>query len=328
MTKDEFTPCEALFDMLKRYGGMKNKELASLILSGRPLSDGVSPVSRINDRTWLSRFVVHAPAGSIQKGYFADFSASALRVVSRLKSQKRKSLSSEQILDMICGEDGSEMVQALARSHQDVSIYENVLRRLSRESGFTISERAEMAMVLLIAAGCTANARQAAAEVVDYAKQIHGTGMATPLITPKASRLAKPHNAELTSTPTLALMRIVDGFLSGDPYWLDPTGTGVEIGSLALDEGAINDVEPDVSGHHLLIWCSEEGEWFAKGLGSTYGSILISGIDHARTVIELPREQRNASSAESKAVPIQIHPGDELLLASDTRFILLEGFPK
>lgn len=327
MTKDDLTPCEALFDMMKRYGGIINKELASLILSGRPLSDGVSPVSRIDDKTWLSRFVVHAPIGSLQDNYFADYSTSALRVVSRLKTQKRTLFSSQDILDMICGEEGREMIRALAKAHQDVSIYENILQRLSCESGFTVNERAEMAMVLLVTAGCTGNVHRAASQVIEFAKQVHGAGMATPLITPKTlPSHTKQQRGDAAQLPTFALMRLVDGYLSGNPYWLDPNSDGTEIGSLALGEGAINDVDPDVSGHHLLIWCSEEGEWLAKGLGSKHGTILISGVDHAKTVIEAPRDQRDGN--HESEITVQIYPGDELLLASDTRFVVLEGIPR
>lgn len=327
MTKEVLTPCEALFDMMKRYGRIKNKELASLILSGRPLFDGVSPVSRINDKTWLSRFVVHAPIGSLQENYFADYSTSALRVVSRLKAHGRTSFTDQQILDMICGEEGGEMIQALIRTHQDVSVYENVLQRLSCESGFTVNERAEMAMILLITAGCSANVRKAAAQVVEFAKQVHGAGMATPLITPKSiPYAARAHDNTSASAPTIALMRLVDGFLSGNPYWLDPNGEGIEIGSLALGEGAITDVDADVSGHHLLIQHAEDGIWYAKGLRSTHGTVLISGVDHAEVVVEAPREQRDINSDAGACVPI--HPGDELVLASHTRFVVLEGIPK
>lgn len=76
----------------------------------------------------------------------------------------------------------------------------------------------------------------------------------------------------------------------------------------------------------LDMICDEEGEWLAKGLGSTHGTVLISGVDHAKTVIEAPRDQRDMNSETETVVPI--HPGDELLLAFNTRFIVLEGIPK
>lgn len=68
------TPISTLFDLMKRYYGISHKELASIILSGRPLSDGRSPASRVDDRTWISRFVVHARPDSLQPELFGDFS--------------------------------------------------------------------------------------------------------------------------------------------------------------------------------------------------------------------------------------------------------------
>ena len=69
----ELTPCGALFETMKRYGGISHKDLARLVLSGRPLADGKSPLSRSDDRTWVSRFIVHAPVGSLQDRYFSDW---------------------------------------------------------------------------------------------------------------------------------------------------------------------------------------------------------------------------------------------------------------
>ena len=94
MMANDITPCSALFSAMKKQGGISYKELAGLILSGKPLSDGRSPVSRINDRTWVSRFIVHAPVGSLQDRYFCDFSVSALRIIARLKARTGKALSS------------------------------------------------------------------------------------------------------------------------------------------------------------------------------------------------------------------------------------------
>ena len=45
MSSSEITPCYALFKLMKQKGGLNYKELASRILSGRPLKDGKSPGS-------------------------------------------------------------------------------------------------------------------------------------------------------------------------------------------------------------------------------------------------------------------------------------------
>lgn len=322
VTKEVLTPCAALFDMMKRYGGISYKDLASLILSGKPLSDGVSPVSRINDRAWLSRFVVHAPVGSVQEQYFADFPSASLRVVARLKANKRKSLLSRETLDLVTGEKGQEMIDALVACHQDISLYRNVLLRLLRESGFTENERAEMAMVVLVTAGCTASVRKAAEQVMSFSRSVHGAGMATPLVTPESIVVHSAVTDPVDPKPvTLVLFRVVDGYIAGAPYYLNAGPEGTEIGSLTLSEGAITDVGPDVSGKHLLLTC-EGGQWYAQGLGSKFGTVLINGADHEEVVVELPQSERSDGEA-IEAVPV--NPGDELLLGASTRFMIIEG---
>lgn len=80
MTPIDAHPLPVLFDLAKRHCGVSHKELAGLLLSGRPLSDGRSPQSRLGDRTWVSRFIVHAPAGTLSDSYFCDYAVGALRV--------------------------------------------------------------------------------------------------------------------------------------------------------------------------------------------------------------------------------------------------------
>ena len=104
---------------------------------------------------------------------------------------------------------------------------------------------------------------------------------------------------------------------------MQPLSDGVEIGALALGPDDINDVEPDVSGHHLRVWCNEAGRWCVQGLGSSNGTVLISGEDGSETVVEPAR-----SGASACAEPVEVHAGDELVLAGSTRFMLIEGMPE
>ena len=91
LRQPELTPCGVLFDVFKRRGGISHKELAGLILSDRPLSDGRSASSRAADRTWLSHFIVHAPVESLQPAYFRDWGLSAQRIMSRLRQYGSRS---------------------------------------------------------------------------------------------------------------------------------------------------------------------------------------------------------------------------------------------
>lgn len=318
------TPCSVLFSTMKKRGGISYKELAGLILSGKPLSDGRSPVSRINDRTWVSRFIVHAPAGSLQDKYFCDFGIGALRVVSRLKSKEGRGLSSAQVLDLVCAAEGGAMADALAACRQDVSLYRNTVARLAAGGRFTVDERAEIAVVLFLVAGCTADVRRAVSFALDYSQSVHGGALETPAT---ASPIEAQSERDAAGLPEpalwLQLLRIVDGYVAGGPYWIAPTAEGAEVGALALGEGAVTDVGAGVSARHLHLWRDEAGVWRAEGLGSRNGSVLRSGATLELTVIEPPRAEGDGF----EPAPVEVRPGDELLLADDTVFLVLAGLP-
>lgn len=76
------TPCGAMFDIFKRAAHLSHIELCGLVLSSRPLADGRSPQSRAADRSWVSRFIVRAPVGTLQQRYFAEYGP-RLRVLCR-----------------------------------------------------------------------------------------------------------------------------------------------------------------------------------------------------------------------------------------------------
>ena len=315
----ELTPCGALFETMKRYGGISHKDLARLVLSGRPLADGKSPLSRCDDRTWVSRFIVHAPVGSLQDRYFCDWGVAALRVSARLRSRDGKVLSAEEALSLVTNQGGALMEQALRECHQDLALYRNVLERLARGAGYSVEERSELAMVLFVAAGCSANVKRACAYVLDYVKTVHGGRLET---VPAAVMDQGEQPGAASADPreqaqALGLLRMVGGLVSGGLHWVQPLSDGVEIGALALEPDDINDVEPDVSGHHLRVWCNEADRWCVQGLGSSNGTVLISGEDGSETVVEPAR-----ASASACAEPVEVHAGDELVLAGSTRFAL------
>lgn len=378
MTEAHLTPCGALFAVMKKHGGMSYKELASLVLSGKPLTDGRSPASRVSDRTWVSRFIVHAPVGSLQDRYFSDFGVSSLRIVARLKAREKRALSSEQILGFIVGDGGAMMKQALSAAHQDVALYDNVLARLIGGAGYTNDERVEIAMTLFVAAGCTADVRKAARFAVSYAKSVHGDNLAT---TPAASLgdadVAPDRERMEHARFALGLVRVVDGYVKGDARWVSPDSSGIEIGALALGEGDIADVGPRVSGRHAHVWCDEGGRWFVEDLGSRNGTVVVSGVDRGKIVVAPPKDEKAELAAEAEveaeldvvaegepelkdaagverevievesgeaiehvgpdghidaelavSEAVEIHPGDELILAGDTVFALVAGLPE
>lgn len=305
------TPCGVLFDVFKRQGGISHKELASLILSERPLADGRSPVNRASDRTWLSHFVVRAPIGSLQPRYFKDHGLAAQRVLSRLRSRVGFTMTYEKVIDLICGEVGEAMDRALSLCHQDVALYRNALTRFKLGSGYTTGERAEALMVLFIAVGCSANVPYAVRYATEYVERSFGGRAGTPESSSFDVATATPN--AVPASYALGLMRIADGYLTGAPHWISSASEGVRIGALACGEDDITDVEADVSAEHALVWWDAESAcWKVRDLESTNGTRVVRASDG--TCLELTPDE----DAELRA-------GDELRLGASTAFVVLEG---
>ena len=144
----ELTPCGAMFDIFKRAAHLSHIELCGLVLSSRPLADGRSPQSRAADRSWVSRFIVRAPVGTLQQRYFAEYGTSAARIMSQLALRQRNPMDSTAVINMVCGPAGEPMVRALEECHQDTNLYRNALDRLSQAAELMPAERAEAVLVL------------------------------------------------------------------------------------------------------------------------------------------------------------------------------------
>lgn len=309
------TPCGVMFSVLKRPGGVTHRELAELILSERPLPSGKSPIELSRDRSWLSHSIVHAPVGTLQARFFCDYGSAAVRVMGRLRSRRGKAMEADEIVSMLVGEPGRAMDRALALCHQDAQLYRNALERLSGGDDLAPAERAEAALVLFVAVGCSADVRASVAYAMDYAETAFGRAASTPTTAPAPAGAEGRADDKALS---LGLLRVEDGYVAGDPHWLPDSPEGVTIGALAMGEGDITDVGADVSGRHLRVWHGEkdgEAGWLVEDLGSKNGTVLVSGADHSRRDLE-------------PGVAVRLRPADELVLAGGTTFVAIEGLSR
>ncbi len=310
MAKKELTPCGVLFDAMKRLAGISHSETAALVLSGRPLADGRSAMSRANDDpTWLSRYVVHAPMETVQPQYFADPALSAMRLIARLKSAKVKQAGSTDILDLLESSICPKMSVSLEAHGQNSQICMNALARFAHSEGLSRTEREEIAMVLFVSAAVYGNVRRAVDYTFSYAKETWG---ALADRTPLAEVLPSGGGATGQEAHAIGLMRVDGGYTAGAPIWLEPGLGAFELGTMAFGENGIAEVGKHVSAHHARISRDGNGTWQVEDLGSTNGTAVVSGADG------LEAEVRPGTSCE-------IRPGDELRLAGDTRFIVLAG---
>ena len=304
------TPCSVMFDVLKRVGHMSHAELAGIVLSSEKLPDGRSAVAHAADRSWLSRFVVHAPADAARDRLFADFGPAAARLSMRLRSRRSHRMTAGDVFAMVAGDEARAMDDALAAVGGDACAYRNLLDRFAANRGYSETERAELALVLFVAAGCMASPAAAVRYALDYERRAFGAPSPTP---PSSALLRSGVAGQKNVPPHLGLVRVRDGYVVGQPHWVDPAGEGCVVGTLAPGSSGMCDVEKDVSSRHLRVWC-EDGAWWCSDLGSTNGSWIRSAGDAGEKCLEPGCRQPLA-------------PGDELRLGALTRFVLIEGLP-
>ena len=298
----ELTPCGAMFDIFKRAAHLSHIELCGLVLSSRPLADGRSPQSRAADRSWVSRFIVRAPVGTLQQRYFADYGTSAARIMSQLALRRRNPMDAAAVTNMVCGPAGEPMVRALEECHQDTNLYRNALERLSQAAELMPAERAEAVLVLFVAVGCSADVRSSVTYAIDYA-----TSTPRSLST---STVTGEH--EVAPAHPLGLLRVQNGYVVSAPRWIQPSEEGVEIGALATGEGDITDVGDDVSARHAHVWCDDQNVWYVEDQTSTNGTVVVIGATNVCTQVEPGR-------------CAQLNPGDELRLGESTTYAILLG---
>lgn len=298
----ELTPCGAMFDIFKRAAHLSHIELCGLVLSSRPLADGRSPQSRAADRSWVSRFIVRAPVGTLQQRYFAEYGTSAARIMSQLALRQRNPMDSTAVINMVCGPAGEPMVRALEECHQDTNLYRNALDRLSQAAELMPAERAEAVLVLFVAVGCSADVRSSVNYAIDYAHATCGGGTSTPRSLGMSMTAGE---REPAPAHPLGLLRVQNSFVVSAPRWIQPSEQGVEIGALATGEGDITDVGDDVSARHAHIWHVED-------LSSTNGTVVVNGATRVCIQVEPGRSA-------------QLNPGDELKLGESTTYAILFG---
>ena len=64
------TPSSYMYSDLRSFGGITNKEAASELLTGQTLCGNDAPRDRINERTFLSRQIVHAAPSQVHPEFF------------------------------------------------------------------------------------------------------------------------------------------------------------------------------------------------------------------------------------------------------------------
>lgn len=310
---ERVTPSMVMYAELKQFGRISNRDAAKIMLSKKVSYGKVAPADRVEERTFLSREIVRAVPGSLPSSMFADFTQSAQALTARM-AQKLDGPEPYQLMIAHFGDHAADqMAKALKDNGLDHFVYTNAVYNLLHTEHMSAVDRATSLVLLFVVTGCLGDPFTAAQTVQDFVRRMLSTTLHT-----READVGENFDPD-ASTATygdLMLFRIVDGAI-GAPHTLMPTEQGTIIGSLPWGESCITDVDPTVSKQHLRIY-KKDGRWWALGLGSTNGTVVISGADKSEQVIELPKAQQT-----QPAQPFEIFAGDILCLAGKTRFMVV-----
>lgn len=315
---------------LKAFGRLSYRETADLLLGHSATPTAMALAARVHDRTFLSREIVHAaPGGLASKGY-GNIAQRALDLMPRLidarlaAGARDETAARAEILERYLGPSANAMAAALDANGLPGTLYLNARDNLHHVRLIHESDRPPLPLMLFIAAGCLGDPASAVRTVETYL-----TGkLSTDLHTTETNLGAGTTRPDPTSNggsrrlPVIGLLRIVDGLAKEPLHRLSCDPEGTVIGAMPTSGNRISDVDRDVSRNHLRIWRDpSSGSWLAQGLGSTNGTIVISGEDRSARVVEPPRRDRRQGAAYP---PIPLLNSDMIRLGATTFFLVVQ----
>ncbi|MBM6816842.1 FHA domain-containing protein [Olsenella uli] len=312
------TPSSYMFSDLRKFGRLTNRDAAQELLSATVTYGGKAPRMRITDRTFLSRQIVHALPGQTHPELFADFFQSSQTLTSRIIANRPNPVTArEEVRDHYCGEAALGMQQVLRDFDLDDTLYANAISRIAAAKFRTESDRTVLYVMLFLATGCLADPQRAVSIVERFVEYKLAMDIGTVEMDVGAEYEDRPGSER--DEVVLGLLRISGDTARPPIHPLATTDEGTLVGSLADGESVINDVDVDVSRRHLRIW-RDGARWYAQGLGSTNGTMLIPGDGTDPVVIEPPRAKR---AHDGSYPPVEISNSDVLCLGATTRFLVM-----
>ena len=313
------TPSSAMFDDLRRFGGISHRSAAGTLIS-KDVTYGGKPLTlRLDDKTFLSREVVHAQPGKLPPELFGDFVDSAKTLTARLISAQGGGKNGcVEVVAHYRGQAAQAMEDALATCGIDRVPYANAVQRIMSLDLDADGDRALLLVMLFVATGCLADP-SAAADRVDL---LATSELSASLGTLVSSGAPEDPSPDTEALPQLGLVRLVGGAFRPPIHQLSGAPGGTVIGCLPVGPSTIADVDQDVSRMHVRIW-RDGAHWYAMDLGSTNGTRIISGADKSIHTIGHGTQQ-GAPDARQTPETFEIRNSDIICLGATTRFLVMK----
>ncbi len=138
---DRETPRSVMFDDLRKFGVITNRDTAWMLLRSTPKAGGKAPRDRVDERTFLSREVVHAPVERPRPELFADITQTAQNITARLISNLGgNEMARAMVAEHYSGEAADAMRESLSAYGLDDRIYRNADRVVFMDGGRIVEE--------------------------------------------------------------------------------------------------------------------------------------------------------------------------------------------
>lgn len=307
------TPSSVMYADFRRFGGIAHRDTAQILLDTSVCIGGRSLKQRIDDRTFLSREIVHADPAQLHPEFFADFTVSAKRIAAKLIAARGgRQAGCSEVIAHYRGAAATCMRDALAEAGIDPMPYANTVRKVMSLHLELESDRALLLVMLFTVTGCLADPREAV-ETVDAFATAELNATLDTLVTSDGAHNLRETEPDRTR---LGLVRLVGGAFRLPIHELSEAPDGTVIGCLPDGDASIADVDVDVSRRHARIW-REGDRWLVADLGSTNGTSVVSGADKSVHVV-------SAGNGPGESLPFELRNSDILCLGATTRFLVMK----
>ena len=314
----EETPSSVLYTDFRQFGGIAHRDTAQIVLNGSALYGGKPLRQRIDDKTFLSREIVHARPHALPPELFSDFASSAQRLCARLiTAHSGGADGSSAVIAHYRGPAAHVMAEALEATDIDAAPYHHMVRKIMSLTIEPASARALLLVMLFVITGCLASPAAAINAIDAFANVALSISLDT-LVAAHGVTISAPAPSAM---PHLGLIRLIDGAFRPPIYRLSTAAEGTVLGCLPSGPSTIADVDPDVSRNHARIW-RNGARWFIADLGSTNGTRVISGADKSLHDLADSRDPRMQGVNVSQ--PFEISNSDIICLGATTRFLVMK----
>ena len=303
------SPCFVVFDFLKREAGVNYKDFAMHLFNKEARLGKVPLLTRLEDKTFMSRQVVRLAPGDMSVGMFDDFASTATFAWNALKGASGNSAYNK-LIDVAV----PQMVDSLRAFELKDKSFMNVVVTVANMPQLTEGAKGSLIMLLFITAGCTGDVSFSIDKTIE---QMNAQG--ATMRTAQSQETADFEPVEVKPDDFgLTLFRIKNGVMVTPGFDLFDGDEGNEIGLLPEGSHVFADVEKTVSRRHLKVWKADDGRWLVKGLNSKNGTVKLDAGTMKEVVVELPRNVACGVASPE----VEIAPGDHLILGQDTEFIV------